>query len=113
MKARYGVLAGLGIGYVLGSKAGRERYEQIRERWHAMADSPAVQEAVQPVKEAVEPIVEKVQELVDSRTGTGDLPTRGLASLSADQMKERLARTGSVTDAYQTHPPEEIIKERM
>jgi hypothetical protein len=28
-------------------------------------------------------------------------------------MKERLARTGSVTDAYQTHPPEEIIKERM
>lgn len=27
---RYGLLAGAGIGYVLGTRAGRERYEQMR-----------------------------------------------------------------------------------
>jgi hypothetical protein len=113
MKARYGVLAGIGIGYVLGAKAGRARYEQIKERWQAMAESPAVQQVVEPVKEAVEPVLDKVEEMVEGRTGTEDHPTRGLASLSADQMKERLARTGSVSEPFQTHPPEEIIKERM
>ena len=31
MKFRYGLVVGLGIGYVLGSAAGRERYEQIEQ----------------------------------------------------------------------------------
>jgi hypothetical protein len=36
-------LVGTGLGYVLGSRAGRERYEQIK-RWSARAaDHPAVQ----------------------------------------------------------------------
>lgn len=39
------ILLGTGIGYVLGSRAGRERYEQIK-RWSSrVADHPAVQGA--------------------------------------------------------------------
>lgn len=39
------MLVGAAIGYVLGSRAGRERYEQIK-RWTARAvDHPAVQGA--------------------------------------------------------------------
>jgi hypothetical protein len=30
VKLRFGFIAGLGIGYYLGAKAGRERYEQLR-----------------------------------------------------------------------------------
>lgn len=30
MKFRAGLVVGLGVGYVLGAKAGRERYEQIK-----------------------------------------------------------------------------------
>ena len=38
-------LLGAGVGYVLGSRAGRERYEQIK-RWTTRAvDHPAVQGA--------------------------------------------------------------------
>ena len=38
-------LLGAGLGYVLGSRAGRERYEQIQQ-WSARAiDHPAVQGA--------------------------------------------------------------------
>ena len=113
MKARYGLLVGVGIGYVLGAKAGRARYHQIKDRWRDVPGSPVVQGAIEPIKEAVEPIVEKVDEMVGNRTGTEDLPTRGLEALSADQIKERLARSGSVSDVYHSHLPEEIVKERM
>ena len=33
MKFRTGLIVGLGTGYVLGAKAGRERYEQIAAAW--------------------------------------------------------------------------------
>ncbi|GIH59852.1 YtxH domain-containing protein [Microbispora siamensis] len=36
---------GLAVGYVLGTRAGRERYEQIKRFAQRFADSPTVQEA--------------------------------------------------------------------
>ncbi len=33
MKFRHGVIVGLGVGYVLGAKAGRQRYDQIVGHW--------------------------------------------------------------------------------
>ena len=36
------LLAG-GIGYVLGARAGRERYEQIRRGWENAKDDPRLQ----------------------------------------------------------------------
>ena len=35
---------GFAVGYVLGAKAGRERYEQIRQLWNRFAGNPAVQQ---------------------------------------------------------------------
>ncbi len=43
-------LAGFATGYVLGSRAGRERYEQIRRSAKALAASPAVQRATSSVQ---------------------------------------------------------------
>lgn len=45
MRYRFVFIVGLGIGYVLGTKAGRERYEQLRKLARKTADSPAVQQA--------------------------------------------------------------------
>jgi hypothetical protein len=36
---------GFGAGYVLGSKAGRQRYEQIRAAARGLQENPAVQSA--------------------------------------------------------------------
>jgi hypothetical protein len=47
------LIAGIGIGYVLGSKAGRERYEQIRRGATKVAHNPAVQSAAEKAQEAV------------------------------------------------------------
>lgn len=53
MGFKSGLLVGLGVGYVLGSKAGRERYEELRRAWDEFAGNPRVQEAVERGKEMV------------------------------------------------------------
>jgi hypothetical protein len=42
---------GLAAGYVLGARAGRERYEQIRDKVQTFADQPAVVRAQTRAKE--------------------------------------------------------------
>ena len=41
--AKLSFLAGFGAGYVLGSRAGRERYEQIRRAYAQAKDDPRLQ----------------------------------------------------------------------
>ena len=41
--AKLSFLAGFGAGYVLGARAGRERYEQIRRGWENAKDDPRLQ----------------------------------------------------------------------
>ncbi|MFI9046353.1 YtxH domain-containing protein [Streptomyces sp. NPDC053427] len=42
MRYRLTFIAGLAIGYVLGTRAGRERYEQLRKGAQRIAQNPAV-----------------------------------------------------------------------
>jgi|SRR5689334_7752853 hypothetical protein len=46
MAFKTGLVVGFGAGYVLGTRAGRERYEQIRQGWQQLTASPTVQRAV-------------------------------------------------------------------
>jgi hypothetical protein len=41
--AKMSFLAGFGAGYVLGARAGHERYEQIRRAWEHAKDDPRLQ----------------------------------------------------------------------
>ena len=43
MRSKVTFIAGFATGYILGSKAGRGRYDQIREAARAFASNPAVQ----------------------------------------------------------------------
>lgn len=45
MRYRIVFFAGLGIGFVIGTRAGRERYEQMRRLARKVADNPSVQQA--------------------------------------------------------------------
>ena len=45
MRYRLVFFTGLGIGFVIGARAGRERYEQLRKLARKAADNPAVQQA--------------------------------------------------------------------
>ena len=41
--AKLSFLAGFGAGYVLGARAGRERYDQIKRAWERAKDDPKLQ----------------------------------------------------------------------
>ena len=49
---RMGFLVGFGAGYVLGAKAGTERYDQLKRLYNNLASSPAVQRATGKAKDA-------------------------------------------------------------
>jgi hypothetical protein len=50
MRYRFAFLGGVAVGYVLGARAGRERYEQIVQFSRRVADSPAAQQAAGTVQ---------------------------------------------------------------
>jgi hypothetical protein len=54
MGFKTGVLIGLGVGYVLGAKAGRERYDEIKASWDQFTGNPQVQRVVTKGREVVE-----------------------------------------------------------
>ena len=79
-------LVGFGAGYVLGARAGRERYDQIRAMFGQVADSPKVQQAAEKAKEvaevsgkrslaAVQSGVEKAGSVVKDRLNKDDATT--------------------------------------
>ncbi|CAN5653721.1 hypothetical protein BH24ACT26_BH24ACT26_20990 [soil metagenome] len=53
MRIKLGFLIGFGAGYVLGAKAGTERYEQLRRLYGNLVSSPQFQEASGKAREAV------------------------------------------------------------
>ena len=65
-------LLGAAIGYVLGAKAGNERYEQLRRNYQRVADHPAVQGAAGVVRA-------RVEEAVNGGKHTADAASNGLA----------------------------------
>jgi hypothetical protein len=85
MRFRAGIAVGLATGYVLGTKAGRERYEQIKRWWRSVSGSPQVHQLTEKSKElagqagrkgvgAVQRGVSKVGSNVKSRLGNGHAP---------------------------------------
>jgi hypothetical protein len=51
MRFRLGLVIGFGAGYVLGARAGRQRYEELRAYWNQLTGSPTVQRAAERTKE--------------------------------------------------------------
>ncbi|WP_308492012.1 YtxH domain-containing protein [Microbacterium terrisoli] len=51
MRGKVGLAIGLAVGYVLGTRAGRERYEQIKEQAEKLWNLEPVQDQVDKVKD--------------------------------------------------------------
>ncbi|REE99367.1 YtxH domain-containing protein [Thermomonospora umbrina] len=69
MKIRIPFVAGAAIGYVLGTKAGRERYEQIVEQSRRFADNPKVQETAGTLRAKSEEIAETAKDRWSAKAG--------------------------------------------
>jgi hypothetical protein len=90
MKIKTVLVASLaaGIGYVLGTKAGRARFEQIRSRAVDFVESPKVQETVSNLSETVKQSAHKLPD-----------PVADVVTAVADKAK------GSTTEAASTTEP--------
>ncbi len=62
------IAAGFAAGYVLGTKAGRERYEQIAQAANELANKPAVADAQARVRQ----LAERGRDVVKARIGSAD-----------------------------------------
>ncbi len=62
LRFRLGLIIGFLIGYVLGARAGRERYEQLRELWQQVRSSKPAQQISSEVSTAKARAWENVEE---------------------------------------------------
>jgi hypothetical protein len=82
------VLVAGGVGYVFGTKAGRERYEQLRQTFNKVKGNPKVQEKAQQAahlaREKAPLVKNKISEAADTAS-TKVKSARG-SSDAADQL---------------------------
>ncbi|HEX6921111.1 MAG TPA: YtxH domain-containing protein [Actinomycetes bacterium] len=69
MRTKATFLAGLATGYVLGSRAGRARYEQIRQAARAFASNPAVQNATSQLQHTAGDVLVTAKDKASSKLG--------------------------------------------
>ncbi|MEV5409367.1 YtxH domain-containing protein [Thermopolyspora sp. NPDC052614] len=67
MRYRVVFIVGLAVGYVLGTRAGRERYEQIKRLAQRVADNPKVQEAAGLVGARASQVASKAKDRVGEK----------------------------------------------
>ena len=79
MLGRLTWVIGFGAGYVLGARAGRERYDQIAGRAQALWSDPRVQEKAGHAQQVVKETADRAQQLI-TRNGSGKTNGNGARS---------------------------------
>ncbi|GFH34214.1 YtxH domain-containing protein [Streptomyces pacificus] len=69
MRYRLTFMAGLGVGYVLGARAGHERYEQMKKTAREFAQNPAVRNAAESAAQSGREMAGKALHVVSDRVG--------------------------------------------
>jgi hypothetical protein len=74
VKKRLILLAGVGVGFVLGSRAGRQSYEklknQVEEWWSDPRVQDSIHKATETVREQAPAVADKVQSVAGSAAGS-------------------------------------------
>ncbi len=76
MRGKAALLVGLGAGYVLGTRDGRERYEQIKAQVERVRKDPRVQAKAEQAQEMARDAASSAADQVTSRT-PGESTSRG------------------------------------
>jgi hypothetical protein len=80
MRYRLTFVCGVAVGYVLGARAGRERYEQLRKGARQIIRNPAVRNAAESAGHTGRGVALKAVDAVSSKVGDR-LPDRMAASV--------------------------------
>ena len=80
--------AAAGAGYVLGAKAGKERYTQIEAKFREIAGMPAVQSATATVKDTASTVADQAKSTVSDKVGGSSTDSPGYPSTGATTVTE-------------------------
>ncbi|WP_181766005.1 YtxH domain-containing protein [Streptomyces albidus (ex Kaewkla and Franco 2022)] len=69
MRYRLTFVAGLAVGYVFGTRAGRERYERLRQTAQRFAENPAVRNATETAAQTGREAASKAAGVVTEKVG--------------------------------------------
>ncbi|MET8453407.1 YtxH domain-containing protein [Streptomyces sp. NPDC005209] len=69
MRYRLTFIAGLALGYVLGTRAGRERYEQLKKSARQVAQNPAVRNTAETAAQQGRVFAGKALHTVSAKVG--------------------------------------------
>lgn len=99
MRGKLMFLAGLGAGFVLGSRAGREKYEELVQTARKVRENPTVQEAAGVVQEQANKIVSGGKEkLSNSKLAETKVGEKLISAMETESGAER-ERTESLATA--------------
>ena len=94
MRFKSGFLVGFGAGYVLGAKAGQERYQQIVDATKSLRENPGVQRLTGEVNRTVTVGKDRVSEAAGRKVEqAGDV-----AAAQAGKAKEAVSNVGKKAD---------------
>ncbi|MEE1774360.1 YtxH domain-containing protein [Streptomyces sp. JV185] len=69
MRYRLTFIAGLALGYVIGTRAGRERYEQMKKSARQFAQNPAVRNTAESAAQSGRDLAGKAYHVVSEKVG--------------------------------------------
>ncbi|MGW0958956.1 YtxH domain-containing protein [Streptomyces gelaticus] len=69
MRYRLTFIAGLALGYVIGTRAGRERYEQLKKSARQFAQNPAVRNTAESAAQSGRNLAGKAYHTVSEKVG--------------------------------------------
>ncbi|SMX82629.1 hypothetical protein BSP239C_01512 [Brevibacterium sp. 239c] len=119
MKKRLILLAGLGVGYVLGSRTGRQSYEKLKAQAQDLWTDPRVQDTVEKANQsirdkspAVADAVQTAADKVNSAAGSGSTGT-GAAGTGASAAGNKSAGTSGSKSAGGPEVKDDVIADPM
>jgi hypothetical protein len=104
MKGKILLVVGLGVGYVLGTRAGRARYEQIKKAATALWNDPRVQHQVNNAEEFVKDKAPDVAEFLAEQAKRVVSHTGGGKKAPAASGARKPPTTASRSTAAKTNP---------
>ncbi|MFJ5259586.1 YtxH domain-containing protein [Streptomyces sp. NPDC088387] len=88
MRYRLMFVAGVAVGYVLGTRAGRERYEQLKKSARQVAQNPAVRNTAETAAQQGREFAGKAYHVVSDKVGDR------MPDSVADRVRSLRERTG-------------------
>ncbi|WP_121003578.1 YtxH domain-containing protein [Leifsonia sp. Leaf264] len=118
MRGKLLFVTGIAVGYVLGARAGRQRYEQIKSAAESVWNTPVVQSGVDTAKDFAlarvgdvsDSVLDGIKKLIAAATNSKPAPTRSYAAPTRPGAGSTAGSASSVpsTESYTVAEPVDV-----